>query len=429
MPGRPASTSIMADCPISNSPLFSPSATKARHLPISTPASATRNSPPNTGFYIKRKSGGMSPFSHACSCRAAPARWGRGTRPSSSRSGLKGPGMTGRPSAAVDARSIAAATPRISASWAGRSRGKFSPSCKSASKFIIRQPMLRTAIRRRGQHGRRLRYHSQLSFVGVGRFRNSERCANECVFLVRGDTVHLLEFHSSNSERESAMPQETMSKVPAVTIGFWIIKIAATTLGETGGDAVTMSWLHADVNPNNGGYLIGTAIFLVVFVAAVIAQILAKKFNPWIYWLAIVASTTVGTVIADFFDRSLGIGYTGGSSILLACVLGSLAIWYVTLGSVNVQTVATPKVEIFYWVTITFSQTLGTALGDWAADTGLGYDGGALVFGAGLVVLAGLYYWTSLSRVLLFWAAFILTRPLGATVGDFLDKPVRSEER
>lgn len=220
------------------------------------------------------------------------------------------------------------------------------------------------------------------------------------------------------------MPQETMSKVPAVTIGFWIIKIAATTLGETGGDAVTMSWLHADVNPNNGGYLIGTAIFLVVFVAAVIAQILAKKFNPWIYWLAIVASTTVGTVMADFFDRSLGIGYTGGSSILLACVLGSLAIWYVTLGSVNVQTVATPKVEIFYWVTITFSQTLGTALGDWAADTGLGYDGGALVFGAGLVVLAGLYYWTSLSRVLLFWAAFILTRPLGATVGDFLDKPV-----
>jgi len=220
------------------------------------------------------------------------------------------------------------------------------------------------------------------------------------------------------------MPQETMSKVPAVTIGFWIIKIAATTLGETGGDAVTMSWLHADVNPNNGGYLIGTAIFLVVFVAAVIAQILAKKFSPWIYWLAIVASTTVGTVMADFFDRSLGIGYTGGSSILLACVLCSLAIWYVTLGSVNVQTVATPKVEIFYWVTITFSQTLGTALGDWAADTGLGYDGGALVFGAGLVVLAGLYYWTSLSRVLLFWAAFILTRPLGATVGDFLDKPV-----
>ena len=215
-----------------------------------------------------------------------------------------------------------------------------------------------------------------------------------------------------------------MSKVPAVTLGFWIIKIAATTLGETGGDAVTMSWLHADTDPHNGGYLIGTGIFLVAFIAAVIAQILARKFNPWIYWLAIVASTTVGTVMADFFDRSLGIGYTGGSSILLACVLGSLATWYFTLGSINVQTVATPRVELFYWVTITFSQTLGTALGDWTADAGLGYDGGALVFGAGLAVLAGFYFWTNASRVLLFWAAFILTRPLGATVGDFLDKPI-----
>jgi uncharacterized membrane-anchored protein len=217
---------------------------------------------------------------------------------------------------------------------------------------------------------------------------------------------------------------EVLNKVPAVTLGFWVIKILATTLGETGGDAVTMSWLHADVNPHNGGYLIGAGIFLVVFVAAVIAQILSKKFNPWIYWLAIVASTTVGTALADFFDRSLGIGYTGGSSILLACVLCSLAIWYLTLGSINVETVATPKVEIFYWVTITFSQTLGTALGDWMADsTGLGYEGGALVFGAGLAVLAALYYWNRISRVFLFWAAFILTRPLGATVGDFLDKP------
>jgi uncharacterized membrane-anchored protein len=217
---------------------------------------------------------------------------------------------------------------------------------------------------------------------------------------------------------------EVLNKVPAVTLGFWVIKILATTLGETGGDAVTMSWLHADVNPHNGGYLIGAGIFLVVFVAAVIAQILSKKFNPWIYWLAIVASTTVGTALADFFDRSLGIGYTGGSSILLACVLCSLAIWYFSLGSINVETVATPKVEIFYWVTITFSQTLGTALGDWMADsTGLGYEGGALVFGAGLAVLAALYYWNRISRVFLFWAAFILTRPLGATVGDFLDKP------
>jgi uncharacterized membrane-anchored protein len=217
---------------------------------------------------------------------------------------------------------------------------------------------------------------------------------------------------------------EILSKVPAVTLGFWIIKILATTLGETGGDSVTMSWLHADADAHNGGYLIGTGIFIAVFVAAVITQISVKKFNPWVYWFAIVASTTVGTAMADLFDRSLGIGYTGGSSILLACVLCSLAVWYFTLGSIDVQTVATPKVEIFYWVTITFSQTLGTALGDWMADdTGLGYDGGALVFGAALVVLAILYYSTRISRVFLFWAAFILTRPLGATVGDFLDKP------
>jgi uncharacterized membrane-anchored protein len=217
---------------------------------------------------------------------------------------------------------------------------------------------------------------------------------------------------------------EIFSKVPQVTLGFWIIKILATTLGETGGDTVTMSWLHADAHPHNGGYLIGTGIFLAVFVAAVIAQIFTKKFDPWVYWLAIVASTTVGTAMADFFDRSLGIGYTGGSSILLACVLGSLALWYFTMGSINVQTVASPKVEIFYWLTITFSQTLGTALGDWTADsTGLGYNGAAVVFCIGLAVLGALYYWTTISRVFLFWAAFILTRPLGATVGDFLDKP------
>ena len=217
---------------------------------------------------------------------------------------------------------------------------------------------------------------------------------------------------------------EILSKVPEVTLGFWVIKILATTLGETGGDTLTMTWLHADQNAHNGGYLIGTGIFLALFVAAVIAQVWTRRFNPWVYWAAIVASTTVGTAMADFFDRSLGIGYTGGSSILLACVLCSLAAWYFTLGSINVQTVATPKVEIFYWVTITFSQTLGTALGDWTADsTGLGYDGGALVFCAGLVLLAALYYWTTISRVFLFWAAFILTRPLGATVGDFLDKP------
>jgi uncharacterized membrane-anchored protein len=218
--------------------------------------------------------------------------------------------------------------------------------------------------------------------------------------------------------------KDIVSKVPEVVLGFWIIKILATTLGETGGDAVTMSWLHADQDAGNGGYLIGTAIFLAVFVAAVILQITSKRFNAWIYWLAIVASTTVGTTMADFFDRSLGIGYAGGSSILLACVLCSLGAWYLALGSVNVQTVSTPKVEVFYWLTITFSQTLGTALGDWTADsTGLGYDGGAVVFCAGLVVLGALYAWTSISRVSLFWSAFILTRPLGATVGDFLDKP------
>lgn len=210
-----------------------------------------------------------------------------------------------------------------------------------------------------------------------------------------------------------------------MTLGFWIIKILATTLGETGGDALTMSVFHADTNAHNGGYLIGTGIFLAIFVAAVAAQISTKKFNPWIYWLAIVASTTVGTAMADFFDRSLGIGYTGGASILFVCVLASLTIWYFSMGSIDVQTVATPKVEIFYWTTITFSQTLGTALGDWLADTGgLGYDGGALIFGAALVIVATLYYWTNVSHVLLFWTAFILTRPLGATVGDFLDKPL-----
>lgn len=215
------------------------------------------------------------------------------------------------------------------------------------------------------------------------------------------------------------------SKVPAVTLGFWIIKILATTLGETGGDTVTMSWLGettSDANPN--GYLIGTAIFAILLVAFVWAQIRAHRFNPWLYWATIVASTTCGTTLADFADRSLGIGYPGGSLILLTCVLLSLLAWYKTLGTVSVNTVAGPRAEIFYWVTITFSQTLGTALGDWIADAGLGYGGGALVFGAGLVVLAACYFWLRISRVFLFWAAFILTRPLGATVGDFLDKPL-----
>jgi uncharacterized membrane-anchored protein len=218
---------------------------------------------------------------------------------------------------------------------------------------------------------------------------------------------------------------DMLTKVPAVTLGFWIIKVLATTLGETGGDTVTMSWLgETTAHPVPNGYLIGTAIFGLLLVLFIWAQIRAHKFNPWLYWATIVASTTCGTTLADFADRSLGIGYPGGSLLLLACVLLSLFAWWKTLGTVDVNTVSSPREEIFYWITITFSQTLGTALGDWIADAGLGYSGGALVFGAGLAILAILYFATSVSRVFLFWAAFILTRPLGATVGDYLDKPL-----
>jgi uncharacterized membrane-anchored protein len=210
---------------------------------------------------------------------------------------------------------------------------------------------------------------------------------------------------------------DTLSKVPAVTLGFWVIKIAATTLGETGGDAVTMTL--------NLGYLIGTLIFGVILVTAVSTQIFAKLFHPFLYWAVVVATTTVGTTLADFVDRSLGIGYLGGSAILSALVLASLGLWYRVCGSVSVDTVASPRVELFYWTTILFSQTLGTALGDWLADdTGLGYEGGALVFAAGLAVVVGASLFTKLSRTPLFWAAFILTRPLGAKVGDLLDKPL-----
>ena len=207
-----------------------------------------------------------------------------------------------------------------------------------------------------------------------------------------------------------------MSKVPAVTLGFWIIKIAATTLGETGGDTVTMTL--------NWGYLAGTALFLGLLVALVGAQIRSTQFRPFLYWATIVASTTFGTTMADFADRSLGIGYAGGSSLLLTCLIAVLALWYWSEGTISVNTVTAPKAEAFYWAAVTFSQTLGTALGDWIADTGLGYEGGALVFAAGLAVIVVLYAATNMSRVVLFWAAFILTRPLGATVGDFLDKPV-----
>jgi uncharacterized membrane-anchored protein len=224
--------------------------------------------------------------------------------------------------------------------------------------------------------------------------------------------------------------EDTVTKVAAITLGFWVIKILATTLGETAGDTLTMSWLGETTDhPVPYGYLIGTAIFGALLVALVIAQIRARKFNPWLYWATIVASTTCGTTLADFADRSLGIGYPGGSMLLLVCVLLTLLAWWRTLGTVDVNSVSGPREESFYWLTITFSQTLGTALGDWSADPlseggwGLGYSGGAMVFAAGLAVLAILYFSTRVSRVFLFWAAFILTRPLGATVGDWLDKP------
>ncbi len=210
-----------------------------------------------------------------------------------------------------------------------------------------------------------------------------------------------------------------LTKVPEVTLMFWIIKIFATTLGETGGDVVSMSM--------ELGYLVGTMIFAVIFAAAVYAQIKMKGFHPFLYWTTIVATTTVGTTLADFADRDLGIGYTGGSILLFSLLLLSLYIWYRTLGTVSINSIRSTKAEIFYWMTIMFSQTLGTALGDWTADSaGIGYAGSAVVFGLLLAVVAALYYWTRVSRVALFWTAFILTRPLGAVVGDFLDKPFAS---
>ena len=208
-----------------------------------------------------------------------------------------------------------------------------------------------------------------------------------------------------------------LAKVPAVTAGFWIIKILATTFGETAGDTVSMTL--------NLGYLVGSAIFLALLAGLAWRQIAARRYHPLLYWATIIASTTAGTTMADFATRSLGIGYTGGSALLLACVVASLVAWHRAMGSISVDTVHEPRAERYYWLTITFSQTLGTALGDWTADTGgLGYEGAALIFGALLAVIAALYYWTAISRVALFWTAFILTRPLGATLGDLLDKPV-----
>jgi len=212
------------------------------------------------------------------------------------------------------------------------------------------------------------------------------------------------------------MNDRWFTKVPEVTLTFWIIKIAATTLGETGGDTISMTF--------DWGYAAGTGLFLAILFLLVAAQVVAKRFHPFLYWATIVASTTAGTTMADFADRSLGVGYSGGAAILFVLLMLVLGIWYRTLGSISVETVRTAPAETFYWVTITLSQTLGTALGDWIADSGAGYGGGALIFGATLLLLTAAYFWTDISRVTLFWAAFILTRPLGATVGDLLDKPV-----
>ncbi len=210
---------------------------------------------------------------------------------------------------------------------------------------------------------------------------------------------------------------DVLSKVPEVTLLFWIIKIAATTLGETAGDALSMSL--------NLGYILSTCIFSIIFIGFVSLQMKAKQYKPFLYWATIISTTTLGTTIADFVDRSLGIGYLGGSIILLTLLLSSLTIWYWSCGNIAVNSVQSAKTEAFYWVTIMFSQTLGTALGDWTADTqGLGYTGGALIFGALLLILIALYYWTKISRTFLFWSAFVLTRPLGAVLGDFLDKPL-----
>ena len=234
----------------------------------------------------------------------------------------------------------------------------------------------------------------------------------------------------------NADERNTLSKVPAVTLGFWLVKILATTLGETAGDTVSMTWKDnlvtlwtaafgtpPPMSADNLGYVAGTVLFVTSLIVLVWAQIRARRFHPARYWATIVASTTAGTTLADFADRSLGIGYPGGSLLLFACVIASLFAWYRSIGTVDVASIATPRAEAYYWITITFSQTLGTALGDWVADSGPGYSGGALIFSAALAVLAALYYLSSVSRVGLFWAAFILTRPLGATVGDFIDKP------
>ena len=231
--------------------------------------------------------------------------------------------------------------------------------------------------------------------------------------------MKLIEPIESEPAGDGTRAEQIMSKVPEITLMFWIVKIAATTLGETGGDALSMSMKL--------GYLTATGIFAVVFLVAVVAQVVAKRFYPILYWTTIIATTTVGTTLADFADRSLGIGYAGGSTLLFALLIASLALWYRTLGTVSVVSVSSAKAELFYWVTIMFSQTLGTALGDWTASTaGLGYMGAGALFGGLLLLIGAAYYWTKISHTVLFWAAFILTRPLGAVVGDFLDKPTNA---
>jgi uncharacterized membrane-anchored protein len=277
------------------------------------------------------------------------------------------------------------------------------------------------SVRRKKQHAskqnarpRYLRLNKSHCCIGRAITRNVCRTSNIQTAQNKSAERELYRGHTGRGKSMS----ESSNKVPEVTLTFWIIKIAATTLGETGGDTVTMTL--------NWGYLAGTALFLATLAVLVGLQIATKRFRPFLYWATIIASTTFGTTMADFADRSLGIGYTGGSSLLLFCLLVTLGLWYWSMGSISVDTINTPKTETFYWTAVTFSQTLGTALGDWMADsTGLGYEGGALVFGAALVIVAAAHYWTNVSRVALFWTAFILTRPLGATVGDLLDKPVR----
>jgi uncharacterized membrane-anchored protein len=242
--------------------------------------------------------------------------------------------------------------------------------------------------------------------------------AGAVALLARAPNIEFFETHSAHIFRSH------QTKVPEITLGFWFLKILTTTLGETAGDSITMNWLKADSSVNDG-YLLGSGTLLLVLLSLVAIQISAKRFHPFLFWSAIVASTTAGTAMADFVTRSLGTGYAGGSMILLMVLVGVLGLWLSVKGSISINTVSRPRVEVFFWTAVVVSQTSGAALADWIADSvGLGYEGAGIVFAAGLAITSALYYWTDISRVLLFWVAFILTRPLGATLGDFLDKPL-----